>query len=225
MRAVARAVAEECGGLLADLCTAQLIATDGGAKAERDWFCLADRWLGIDCLVDDDAGVDGPATQCSCLCLFTRGMIRFGLPELVIDQAACSYDLAATNLLRGLAVRLLTQLWRTPTRELRIDDLTVIEPADMWGYWGAEPVFGQSIPIKLADFSKLGLPGGRGYLEIQPPPDFGGTRVQWCRRLHDHGLGEVAGCPPANPPYRFDLRAPLSRNARASRPVRPTDRY
>jgi hypothetical protein len=208
VRAVARALAEATGGLLADLCTVQLVPPDRRVDGERDWFCTADRWLGVDCLVNPDAGMSAASpAECACLCLFTRGLVRFGLPELVIDQVACAYDLAATNVMRGLAVRLLARLWAEPgARELWLDDSVTVEPADMWGYWGARPLFGSPVPVRLADAGRSDLPAGVRHLELLPHPDFGGTRAEWGTEVLDKGVSSVAGWQPDIPPYRIDTR-------------------
>jgi hypothetical protein len=206
VRAVARALAEATGGLLADLCTAQLVHPDRRTCGERDWFCPADGWLGVDCRINADGGMDtgGPA-ECECLCLFTRGLSRFGLPELVIDRVACAYDLAATNVLRGLAVRLLALLWAEPgARGLRLAETVVVEPEDVWGYWGARPLFGLPVPLLLTWASRDDLPAGVAHLELCPRPDFPGTRVEWGARVLNEGVSSVAGWQPDTPPYRID---------------------
>jgi hypothetical protein len=205
VRAVSRALAQATGGLLADLCTTQLVQPDRRFDGEREWFCAADGWLGFDCRINADAGMDAESpTQCACLCLFTRGLARFGLPELVIDRVACAYDLAATNVLRGMAVRLLALLWADPgARELRLEESIVIEPEDMWGYWGARPLFGLPVPVRLADATRDDLPAGR-HLELHPHPDFRGTRVEWGTEILSEGLASVAGWQPDTPPYRLD---------------------
>ncbi len=206
VRAVARALAETTGGLLADLCTAQLVPPDRRADGERDWFRVADGWLGIDCVINADGGMDADKpTECACLCLFTRGLSRFGLPELVIDRVACAYDLAATNVMRGLAVRLLGRLWADPdARELRLDESIVVEPEDMWGYWGARPLFGLPVPVRLADAGRSDLPSGVRHLELLPHPNFRGTRAEWGAEVLNEGLPSVAGWQPDTPPYRID---------------------
>jgi hypothetical protein len=206
VRAVARALAETTGGLLADLCTAQLVHPDRRVDGERDWFCTADGWLGIDCRINPDGGMDtGGPTECECLCLFTRGLARFGLPELVVDRVACAHDLAATNVLRGLAVRLLGRLWADPgARELRLDSSIVVEPEDVWGYWGARPLFGLPVPLLLARASRDDLPAEATHLELLPRPDFPGTRAEWGTQVLGEGVSSVAGWQPDTPPYRID---------------------
>jgi hypothetical protein len=210
VRAVARALAATTEGLLADLCTAQVVPPDRRVDGERDWFRLADRWLGNDCLINMDADTGGKPTECACQCLFTRGLSRFGLPELVVDRVACAHDLAAANLLRGLAVRLLGQLWSTPgARELRVDESIVVEPEHMWGYWAARPLFGRPVPVRLAEADRPDLPAGLRHLELMPHPAFGGTRVEWGTEVLGEGLSSVAGWQPDDPPYRID-RDPIA---------------
>jgi hypothetical protein len=205
VRAVARTLAETTGGLLADLCTLQLVHPGRRVDGERDWFCPADDWVGIDCRINPDGGMNtNSPTECECLCLFTRGLARFGLPDLVIDRVACAYDLAATNVLRGLAVRLLRQLWADPdAAELRLDESIVVEPDDVWAYWGARPLFGQPVPLLLAPASRDDLPVG-AYLELLPRLNFSGTRVEWAAQVLGEGVSSVAGWQPDTPPYRID---------------------
>jgi hypothetical protein len=206
IRAIARALANATNGQLADPCTAQLIRPQRGTKGERDWFCPADDWLGIDCRINPDGGMDtgGPA-DCECLCLFTRGLTRFGLPELVIDRVPCDYDLAATNAMRGLAVRLLALLWAEPgARELRLAETIVVEPEDVWTYWGARPLFGLPVPLLLTHASRDDLPAGAAHLELRPRPDFPGTRPEWSAQVLNEGVSSVAGWQPDTPPYRID---------------------
>jgi hypothetical protein len=205
IRAAARALADATDGQLADPCTAQLIRPVPGIDGERDWFCPADGWVGIDCRINNDGGMDtaGPA-ECECLCLFTRGLSRFGLPDLAVDRVPCDYDLAATNVMRGLAVRLLRRLWADPaTHELRLDSSIDVEPEDVWAYWGARPLFGLPVPFLLAPTSRDDLPPGR-HLELLPRRDFPGTRPEWAAHVLNQGVSSVAGWQPDTPPYRID---------------------
>jgi hypothetical protein len=210
VRAVARALAEATDGLLADLCTAQVVPPDRRVDGERDWFRLADRWLGCDCLINVDADTGGKPTECECQCLFTRGLSRFGLPDLVVDRVACAYDLAAANLLRGLAGWLLGRLWSEPgARELRVDESVVVTPEHMWGFWGARPLFGRPVPVRLAAAERPDLPARHRHLEVLPHRDFGGTRVEWGIQVLGEGLSSVAGWQPDDPPYRI-VREPIT---------------
>jgi hypothetical protein len=219
IRATARTLADATDGQLADPCAAQLIQPVPGIDGERDWFCPADGWLGIDCRINPDGGMDtaSPA-ECECLCLFTRGLSRFGLPELVVDRVPCTYDLAATNAMRGLAVRLLALLWANPeARELRLDNSIIVEPEDVWAYWGARPLFGLPIPFLLAPASRDDLPPGR-HLELLPRPDFPGTRPEWAAHVLNQGASSVAGWQPDTPPHRIDEQ-PTTENPSCIRPA------
>jgi hypothetical protein len=213
IRATARALAHATNGQIADVCTAQLVYGNRRFDGERDWFCMADNWLGIDCRINPDGGMNTTSSaECECLCLFTRGLSRFGLPDLVIDRVACDYDLAATNVMRGLAVRLLAQLWADPgARELRLAETVVIEPEDVWGYWGARPLFGLPVPLLLAHASRDDLPTGTAHLDLLPRPDFPGTRPEWTAQILNQGVSSVAGWQPDTPPYRID-RQPATSN-------------
>jgi hypothetical protein len=206
IRAIARALADATNGQLADPCTAQLIRPQHGTKGERDWFCPADDWLGIDCRINPDGGMDTTGSaECECLCLFTRGLSRFGLPELIIDRVPCDYDLAATNVMRGLAVQLLRRLWADPsTSALRLDKSIVVEPEDVWAYWGARPLFGLPVPLLLTHASRDDLPTGTTHLELRPRPDFRGTRPEWSAQVLNEGVSSVAGWQPDTPPHRID---------------------
>jgi hypothetical protein len=210
IRHAARALADATDGQLADPCTAQLVHPDRRVDGERDWFCPADGWLGIDCHINPDGGQDttGPA-ECECLCLFTRGLSRFGLPDLAIDRVPCAYDLAATNAMRGLAVRMLALLWADPdARELRLEKSIIIEPEDVWGYWGAWPLFGLPVPVSLAPANRDDLPASP-HLELLPRPDFPGTRPEWAAQVLGEGVSSVAGWQPDTPPYRIDRQAAI----------------
>jgi hypothetical protein len=211
-RAIARALANATDGQLADPYTAQLVRPDLRVDGEREWFCPADGWLGIDCRINPDGGMDtSGSTECECLCLFTRGLSRFGLPELTIDRVACDYDLAATNAMRGLAVQLLGQLWANPgARELRLDPEVAVEPEDVWAYWAARPLFGHPVPLHLTPANRDDLPTETTHLELRPRPDYPGTRPQWSAQVLNHGVSTVAGWQPDTPPQRIDRQPATS---------------
>lgn len=203
VRTIARVLAEATDGQLADLCTAELISPEHGTGGERAWFRLADQWLAMDCLINPSAD-HIPPTLCSCLCLLTRGLARFGLPELVIEDLPCAYDHAATNLLRGLAVQLLTQLWHQPsTAQMRIEGSTAVTPEHIWGYWGARPQEGEAIAIAVANPTRPDLPPGR-HLAVLPHPDFKGAINEWAAKILNQTMLAVARWSPDEPPYRID---------------------
>jgi hypothetical protein len=153
-----------------------------------------------------DGGMDTASPiQCECLCLFTRGLSRFGLPDLVIDRVPCDYDLAATNAMRGLAVRLLTLLWANPdAHELRLNSSIAVDPEDVWAYWSARPLFGLPVPLRLTHATRDDLPAAATHLELHPRLDYPGTRPEWAAHVLNQGASSVAGWQPDTPPYRID---------------------
>jgi hypothetical protein len=70
IRSIVRALADATNGQLADPCTAQLVRPIPGINGERDWFCPADDWVGVDCRINPDGGMDTPArtnaNACAC---------------------------------------------------------------------------------------------------------------------------------------------------------------
>ncbi|MDF5752507.1 hypothetical protein [Spongiactinospora sp. TRM90649] len=107
-RATARAVAGMCDGVLIDPLTASTIFNCDDCPGERSSFALADDWLtwrhaGPSCLcafAAEDAG---------CPHVVSRGLRRFGLPEIVAEGAACSHALCTSDFLRSVAEILLHQ--------------------------------------------------------------------------------------------------------------------
>ncbi|OLT19249.1 hypothetical protein BJF79_16920 [Actinomadura sp. CNU-125] len=184
-RAAARALAEAVGGVAADLVTGHILAPG----AERPRFVLADQWLG-DVLPPfrangrctaaeperDPEGVNG----CSCVRLRTRGLRRFGLPELQIDGVACPHDLAALNVLRSTARRLLTDHWSWlatgPTdRSRTIDHDVHLTGTDFGEFWGSSR---RAHPVPSPFRVRLG-PLAPRLLTVGPPEEFEGTVNDW----------------------------------------------
>ncbi len=199
-RAVARAIADASGGVLIDPQARQVILRDGQARLERDRFRMGDQWFGTRYEQDDAAGRPSHERRardeesCSCLRITLLGLRRFGLPDLVMDDLACAHDLAALNLLRSLACRLLTDQWqwarrhpRQPTRPL--NDHPKIGPEDFWTFWAATP-FVDSHPIT----TRL-VPLSRTTLRVLPPDDYEGTRASWGRDVLVPSMPPLVGCP------------------------------
>ncbi len=186
-RAAAYAIARATGGIVADLVTGHVLAPPA---AERTRFVLADRWLG-DALPPfrangrctaadpelDPEGVNG----CACVRLRTRGLRRFGLPELQITDVACPHDLAALNVLRTAARRLLTDHWswlatgpagrdRTIPAEL---DLSQRDFNDFLGTTRRVPL------APPAPFQITLTPLTSRLLTVTPPATFDGTINDW----------------------------------------------
>ncbi|MFD0903228.1 hypothetical protein [Actinomadura sediminis] len=171
VRATALAIAEEVCGVPVDLDTDQVLPASrpGG-------FVLADGWLGASLTPYRDGGrceaEPGDAEGCTCVRLRSRGLRRFGIPELEITGVACTQDVAALNVLRATAQRLLP-LGRHPGRHTVTSEpaLTGTDFAEFWGarrpMWDDGPV-----PVRLVE-------AGPGRLAIEAPADFPGTLNDW----------------------------------------------
>ncbi|MBE1535672.1 hypothetical protein [Actinomadura algeriensis] len=185
-RAAARALAEAVGGVAADLVTGHLLTPE----SERPRFVLADQWLG-DVLPPfrangrctaadpehDPEGVNG----CSCVRLRTRGLRRFGLPELQISDVACPHDRAALNVLRSAARRLLTDHWSwlatgPADRRRAIDHALHLTEADFGDFWGSSRRV--HLPPTSPFQVRLGPLASR-LLTVSPPEEFDGTVNDW----------------------------------------------
>lgn len=185
-RATAYAIAKATGGVAADLVTGHILPQ----AAERTRFVLADRWLG-DVLppfrangrctaADPDLDPEG-VNGCACVRLRTRGLRRFGLPELQITDVACPHDLAALNVLRTAARRLLTDHWswlatgpagRTRTSSAVLD----LSQRDFNDYWGTT----RRVPLTPpTPFQMTLTPLTSRLLTVSPPADFDGTVNDW----------------------------------------------
>jgi hypothetical protein len=186
-RAAAHAIADITGGIAADLVTAHVITPSDG---ERTRFVLADQWLGDTlppsrangrCTSADPAldpeGVNG----CACVRLRTRGLRRFGLPELQIADVACPHDLAALNVLRTAARRLLTDHWSwlatgPATRNRTLSDTLDLAQSDFDDFWGSTRRVHLTPPepfqVHLAPLTSR-------LITLSPPTAFDGTINDW----------------------------------------------
>ncbi|TDB76817.1 hypothetical protein E1264_38015, partial [Actinomadura sp. KC216] len=186
-RSAANAIAEAIGGITADLVTGHVLAP---SPAERTRFVLADHWLG-DVLPPyranghctaaepelDPEGVNG----CACVRLRTRGLRRFGLPEIQISDVACPHDLAALNVLRTTARRLLTDHWTwlatgpaARTRTIAAD--LHLAQRDFNDFWGTTRRVRSTPPAPFGVHLSLLTPR---LLAVAPPADFDGTVNDW----------------------------------------------
>ncbi|MFI0412280.1 hypothetical protein [Actinomadura sp. 3N508] len=190
-RATAMAVAESLSGVPVDVASNEVVpvATFG----RFDEFVLADHWLGASlppyrnsggCTAAED-DIDG----CACVDLATRGLHRFGLPELEITGVACPHDLAALNVLRTTAQRLLP-LGRHPGEHTVPAEL-MLTSADFAAYWGnRDPMWDDGpLSIRLTETAP-------SRLAIRPPADFPGTLNEWLWDELPPVLHEVLSCEP-----------------------------
>lgn len=186
-RAAAHAIAEATGGITADLVTGHVLAPSDG---ERTHFVLADQWLG-DALPPFRANGRCTAAEpeldpegvnaCACVRLRTRGLRRFGLPELQISDVACPHDLAALNVLRTAARRLLTDHWSWlatgPAAGTRTINATAhLSQNDFDDFWGSTRRIHLTPP---SPFQVRLCPLTPRLLTVTPPADFDGTINDW----------------------------------------------
>lgn len=192
-RAVARALADAADGVLIDPQARQVVLRDGLAGVERDWFRMGDQWFGVRYRALGDAFCDHETDECRCLRITLLGLRRFGLPDLMIDRVAGAHDVAALNLLRALACRLLADQWRwlrrrpvQPTRP--VDEHLTVDPEDFWSFWAATPFApGRPVTVRLIAVS-------RAMLRVAPPADFGGAHGNWLREVLVPAMPPIMGC-------------------------------
>ncbi|GAA4151172.1 hypothetical protein [Actinomadura keratinilytica] len=173
-RAVTGALADAVTGVPIDIDTRQVVPFRDGPEPSR--FALADDWLGA-WLPPVPADPRCPAADddhdgCACLEFTTRGLTRLGLPELRMTAVGCRHDLAALNVLRTTAQRLLP-LGRSPGRHLLPRELP-LTGADFGAYWGAdEPMWtGPPLPVQLTRLRP-------NLLRVGPPADWPGSQNEW----------------------------------------------
>ncbi|MFP3969312.1 hypothetical protein SMC26_43945 [Actinomadura fulvescens] len=183
-RAAAHAIARATNGVAADLVTGHICAVGD----ERPRFVLADDWLG-DVLPpyrangrctapDPDQELEG-VNGCACVRLLTRGLRRFGLPELQISEIACPHDLAALNVLRTTARHLLTDHWSwlatgPAGRTRTIDADLTLTTGDYGDFWGASRA-----SLAEATFRVRLRPLTPRLIAVDPPDDYLGTANDW----------------------------------------------
>ncbi|HEU5029091.1 MAG TPA: hypothetical protein VFV01_29555 [Spirillospora sp.] len=173
-RATAEVLAGSLGGVPVDLDMNRVVHPLPVPRPET--FVLADDWTGATlppyrnagrCTADEDE-IDG----CSCVGITTRGLRRFGLPELEITGVACPHDLAALNIVRTAAQRLLP-LGRHRGEHVLHSEL-MLTSADFSAFWGSrEQVWDDGpVPVRLVQT-------GPRRLSIQAPEDFPGSLNEW----------------------------------------------
>ncbi|XRQ16131.1 hypothetical protein ACN3XK_36250 [Actinomadura welshii] len=203
-RATARAIAESLSGVPVDLTLNEVLPVVPFGRFDE--FYLADNWIGASlppyrdsgrCTAEEDA-IDG----CNCVRLATRGLHRFGLPELEVTDVACPQDLAALNVLRATAQRLLP-LGRHPGEHTLPSEL-MLTGADFAHYWGhADPMWDDGpVPVRLARAAP-------DRLAIRPPAGFPGSLNEWLWDELPPILHELVSCEPARArPDDTNLMAP-----------------
>ncbi|MBE1535665.1 hypothetical protein [Actinomadura algeriensis] len=191
-RATALAIAEEVCGVPVDVDTDRILP----ALRPGD-FVLADEWLGAYLPPYRNGGLceagPGNGESCACVRLRSRGLRRFGIPELEINDVSCTLDVAALNVLRTTAQRLLP-LGRHPGRHTVSSEpaLTGTDFAAFWG--GRKPMWDDApVPVRLTE-------AGPGRLAIEQPSDFPGALNDWLWDELPMVLHQVLSCEPARTP-------------------------
>lgn len=174
-RVTATAIAESVGGVPADLDTGQVVPPL--LRSENlDDFVLAHDWIGVPppsyWYADRCTAGEDDIDACACVDLVTRGLRRFGLPELEIRGVACAHGIAALNLLRATAQRLLP-LGTRPGEHTLPSELPLTS-GDFSAYWGGRAHLWDDgpVPVRLIQVAphRLGL---------VPPVKFPGTLNEW----------------------------------------------
>jgi hypothetical protein len=185
-RAAARGVAEAYHGVIVDQLTGSPVYHCASCPGEREEFQLGDDWLGWTTEVDDGSSCPpwdpAGAGVCACLKVTTRGLRRFGLPEIMLDGAACAHSLCTVTVLRTVAQRLLaghlSWLAGNPDARCRtIGEHLRVDGADFAVFSGAPDLDGEPFRVRLARDA-----ADRVCLRVGPPAGFDGTVNDWlCR--------------------------------------------
>ncbi|WP_030171635.1 hypothetical protein [Spirillospora albida] len=190
-RTVAKAIAESLGGVPVDTDTSSVLPIVPFGPLNE--FVLADEWLGASLPPYRDAGrcraAEADIDGCSCVDLATTGLRRFGLPELEITDVACAQDLAALNLIRSAAQRLLP-LGRHRGEHVLASEI-LLTGDDLAAYWGCrEPVWDDGpVAVRLTEVAP-------GRIRLAAPAGFPGTLNEWLWDELPPILHELLSCEP-----------------------------
>jgi len=177
IRAYARGVAAQTDGLLIDWVTGEIVLEH--SRPERATFLLGDQWLGVAHDIHEERHRLPPTEACAAISHQTRGLVRFGLPELGIDGVDCVNRHVALNVLRALAQHLVCGRPRSVGR------LQEVPPEAFGAYWGATTFDGNGFSALLT------ASGGVSWVG---PPD-GEPLNDWLAAMGTD-LQSLAGCPP-----------------------------
>jgi hypothetical protein len=188
-RAIARAVAEACGGVVYDGWSHQVLPHDFRYGTEHPEFCLADGWLAT--------FFSRPEAPDETVRLTTVGLHRFALPELEAPTVPVANVFAAMTLLRCLSVTLVSEHWdwlacNPGARSRPLSRHAWAEGRDVWRYWAAEPRGSVSARVRVR-FSEVRHDGLEflPYLSVGPPDDFGAPMREWWNDVVDLAMPYV----------------------------------
>ncbi len=167
-RACAAVLASQAGVPLVDTGTPKILAADAALRtlpaAEDARFRLAD-WM----LVFQSAGIGG-------LWMTTKGLGRFGLPELQVRNVPPQLGQAWTHVLTGLASSLLGS-WLTALRDraepafAQLPAVLEVREADIATAYDAPVTEGPAVPVRLT-FDPSPQDSADSFLSVQPPDDY-----------------------------------------------------
>ncbi|HLU96489.1 MAG TPA: hypothetical protein VKZ89_06595 [Thermobifida alba] len=183
-RAAARALAHAYEGLLIDPLTGSTLPAQ---DPEPVAFHLSDDWLGWDVRTHDGATCPpwDPTGTCDGLTITSRGLRRFALPEITLDGAACAHTLCATNLLRTVAARLVSDQLafaaaHPEARRRAIDDHLPLPPAPLGvRLTPCTPASSPTGGIRRLKVGPMDDTAPVTYLKVGPPEAFTGSLNDW----------------------------------------------
>lgn len=193
IRAITRAIAEACEGVVYDAWSHQVLPHDFRFGVEHPEFCLADDWLAT--------FISGGGAPDDGLQLMTAGLHRFALPELEAPRVPVANVFAAVTLLRCLAVTLLSEHWdwlacNPGTRSRPLRQHAWAEGRHVWRYWAAEPREEVTGRVRVRFSRTNGVaPEALPYLSVGPPADFNAPLREWWNDVVDLAMPYVSEAP------------------------------
>jgi hypothetical protein len=185
-RACAAVLAAEAGVPLVDSATPQVLTADAALQtlpaAEDDHFRLAD-WV----LVFQSAGRGG-------LWMTTKGLGRFGLPELQVRNVPPQLGRAWTRVLNGVASRLLG-IWLRALRDqagsafAQLPELLEVRERDIARAYDAPGTGGPAVAVRLA-FDPSPEDNADSFVSIQPPDDYPASAGEFMAGVHAALFGQ-----------------------------------
>ena len=185
-RACAAVLAAEAGVPLVDTATPQVLTADVALRtlpaAEDDRFRLAD-WV----LVFQSARRGG-------LSMTTKGLGRFGLPELQVRYVPPQLGRAWTRVLNGVASRLLS-IWLRALRDqpgsafAQLPELLEVREGDIARAYDAPRTDGPAVAVRLT-FDPSPEDDADSFVSIQPPDDYPASAGEFMAGVHAALFGQ-----------------------------------
>ena len=197
-RACAAVLASQAGVPLVDTAMPKVLTADAALRtlpgSEDARFRLAD-WM----LVFQSAGIGG-------LWMTTKGLGRFGLPELQVRNVPPQLGNAWTHVLTGLASSLLG-VWLNALRDraepafAQLPAVLEVGEADIARAYDAPVTGGPAAPVRLT-FDPSPQDGADSFLSVQPPDDYPASAGEFlagvCTALFGQHGHEIRYLPPSD---------------------------